>query len=113
MDRKILVVCLLLLSGCKSKVTACTYYSEQGQIEIEIEAVNDDIKQIEVCSSFNLPISLVSDKDKFNDLLKQLSEEYYIDENNILSKKESVLLDKKYSLSKTLEYLKMKRFVCE
>lgn len=113
MDKRFVILCLFLLSGCKSKNIACTYYSEQGQIEIEIEAMNDDIKQIEVCSSFNLPMSLVYDEDKYADFLKQLSDEYYIDENNTLIKKESVLLDKKYSLSKTLDYLKMKRFVCE
>lgn len=113
MEKKKLIVLLLLLTGCTNyKQAACSLNLQDKQINIDIKAINDDISSIEVRTVFEIPYSVVNNKERFGFLCKQIDEEYHF-EDNLLVKEYEVNLDKNYSYALTLEYLKNKRYFCE
>lgn len=111
--KKTLIILLVLLTGCSRNktLTACTCYKDDSTINIEISAVGDDITGIDIITSFEIPNAVFLDDDKYNLLISQLDNSFYF-ENNTLIKKENIVLDETYSLQKTIEYLRKRRFNC-
>lgn len=113
MFKKITILLLILLTGCQNKKeTACMLSNQDSQISIDIKAINDDITSINVREFFIIPSNVISNPEFFNDLNSQINY-YYHFEDNLLVKEYEVELDDTYSYSKTLEYLRNKRYFCE
>ena len=113
MDKKALIVLLLLLTGCENKKEiACILSTENKEVSLDIKAINDEISSIHVRNSFVIPYSVINDEDNFSFLSSQLSDDYHFEDNHLIKEYE-IELDSNYSLNKTLEYLKTKRYFCE
>lgn len=114
MYKKGFLIILILLTSCsKNNNVACKLDNGNSHIDLEINATNDKINAIHVRTVFELPNSLIADKEKFNEFKKQLDEVFIIEDNNLLVKEYDQELIDKYSLSKTIEYLKKEKFYCE
>lgn len=113
MEKKIIILGLILLTGCEnSKVIACSYELEDKAVYLDIDAINDDIVSIHEKTCFVLPNSVLADEEKYNFIVSQLDGSYHFEDNRLVLEND-LLLDDTYSLSKTLEDLKTKRFICE
>lgn len=113
MFKKKIVLLFLLLCGCENKRTyACVKDIESNQIYLDIETINDTIISLNVTESFALPFNLLHHENRLNDFKKQLGEDYII-ENNKLIHNYLIIPDDRYSISKTLVYLKKEKFICE
>ena len=112
--KQTIIIFLFLLAGCSKPISnvACTCFKPDSTIQIQIKASGDDIDSIDIITSFEIPNEVLLDEDKYNFLLSQLNDSFYF-ENNILFKKECVVLDDKYSLEKTINNLRGRRFNCE
>lgn len=109
---KIIVLFLIvfLLCGCKNqKSTVCSYFYKDATVDIDIKSTNDVIDYFYVRLAYDLPYLK---QEFFDDLASQIDESYHF-ENNQLVKEYEIELDKEYSLSKTLQDLRSKRFYCE
>ena len=115
MFKKILIlqIILILISGCKNKQqVSCLYGNDDKLVSLSIEAINDDIKSINVRTSFKIPYNVMLNQEKFSFLLSQLDDMSHFEDNNLISEYD-VTLDNKYSIDLTLKDLKTKRFNCE
>lgn len=114
MEKKVLIVLFILLSGCqnKEKLVTCSCLLQDKAIYIDIHAKYDDIQSVEVKETFEIPNKVMADKEKLDFLVKQLDSTYHF-ENNTLVKTYSVVIDDVYSLDSTIEALKLRRFYCE
>jgi len=64
MEKK-LIILLILLSGCRNDRTyACSRYSNDDSITINLNAVNDTILAFHVREAFKLPHKLLYDEEK-------------------------------------------------
>jgi len=114
MEKKLeILLILLLLTGCqKTKQIACSYVLEDKQITLDIVAINDEISSIHERTVFEIPNYVIMDETKLSFLEKQLDSSYHF-EGNELIKEVDLKLDRIYSLNKTMDVLKTKRFICE
>jgi len=113
MEKRLVILFLLLITGCqKNNEVACSYIIDEKQVVLDIKAINDDICSIHERTVFVIPNTIMADEEKLIFLNKQLDSNYYF-EDNLLIKEEDLDIDNVYSLRKTLEYLKTKRFICE
>lgn len=113
MDKRLVLIIMLILTGCSnSSLTACWYSKDSAEVNLDIKAINDDISSIHVRTSFEIPNNIIADKEKYDFILSQVDKTYHF-EDNYLVKEYEVDLDDTYSLSSTKEYLKKMRFYCE
>ena len=112
-SKRLIVLLLILLSGCqKDNEVACLYEDNDESILLEIKANYDDIYKIHISDSFYIPNSVLVDENKYNDLLKVVDGKYVVQDNKLV-KEYDENLDDTYSLNKTIDYLRRKRFYCE
>ena len=112
-SKKRLIILLLLLCGCaRQRNVACVRFNDDDSLMLNISAVNDDIRMIEVVELFEVPTQLVANEDYFNDLKKQFDQSCHM-EGNKLVRRYGLVLDQTYSLSKTIEALKKEKYSCE
>lgn len=113
MDKRKIVLLTFLLCACESKRSyACVKEIDNNQIYLDIEAINDEIVCLEVSEYFKLPYELLLNENRLNDFKKQLDYTYSIEES-MLTHKYQIVPEERYSVSKTLKYLKTERFICE
>lgn len=114
MSKKIVLVLFILLVGCenKSRNIACILFGKDSEIYINIHAKYDDIESVEVKECFDIPSVVMADEKKFAFLNSQLDNTYHF-EGNKLIKDYCIALDDTYSLEKTIEGLRTRRFYCE
>lgn len=113
MYKKLVLVILLLLTGCQNrKMVACEYNDSNSEIYIDITAINDDISSFNVKTCYEMPNYVMINEKAYSDLLKQLDSTYHF-EGNTLIKEDNYPIDGKYSLALTKDRLRKMRFYCE
>ena len=113
MSKKRLIILLLLLCGCtRQREVACVRFNDDDSLTLNITAVNDDIKMIEVVELFEVPSQIMANEGYFDDLKKQFDQSCHM-EGNKLIRRYGLFLDQTYSLSKTIESLKKEKYSCE
>lgn len=113
MEKKLVLIVLLLLTGCQNKkIIACSFGLDDKNISIDISAINDEISSMKVRSSFEIPNSVLNDSDKYEFLKSQLNDSFHLEDNKLVREYE-VAIDDVYSLDKTIERLNGKRYYCE
>lgn len=111
--RLILVLLVFILSGCHNNLrVACNYIEEDKSVDLDIKAINDDISSIKVRTCFVIPNVVMFDDEKLEFLKSQLDSSYHFEDNKLI-REYDIDLDDTYSLNKTLESLRKKRFYCE
>lgn len=111
--RNYLIVLLLLLCGCsRQRHIACSRFDGDDSLTLDITAVNDEIRMIEVTELFELPKELLANERFFNDLQKQFDESCHMEENRLV-RKYGIVMDQTYSLAETIEKLKQEKYSCE
>ena len=112
MEKK-LIILLILLSGCRNDRTyACSRYSNDDSITINLNAVNDTILAFHVREAFKLPHKLLYDEEKRSFLESQLDDSYHY-ENGYLVREYDLFPDEDCSLRMTLKDLNNRRYFCE
>lgn len=113
MEKRIVtIICLILLTSCSnSKTVACSYILDDKELYIDIKANNDEIVSFDVKTNYIIPTSIINKYNNYDNLSKQLNENSYIEDNKIIEEY-SFEINQKYSLNKTIEYLKDKRIYC-
>ena len=102
MEKK-LIILLFLMTGCRnSRAYACSRYSNDDSITINLNAINDTILAIHVREAYKLPHTLLYDKQRKSFLDSQLDDSYHY-----------LFPDEDCSLQMTLEDLKTRRYICE
>lgn len=113
MEKRLVLLILFILTGCQNKkIVACSFGLEDKNINLDINAINDDITSIRVRSCFEIPSSILSDEDKYNFIESQLDSSFHFEDNKLVREYE-IELDDVYSLDKTIKYLNSKRYYCE
>ena len=113
MDKKKILILMFILSGCtKEKSLACSRYNKDDSIIINLKAVNDDIKEIEICEVFVLPKETLLNEKFFEDLEKQLDDTCQIEENKLV-RRYKLIPEGRFSLNATAAYLKGEKYFCE
>ena len=111
--RKIIVLIMLLLSGCERKRSyACSRDFNPHKIYIDIDTVNDRISSLKVTESFELPYELLLDEERAADFRKQLDGSYHI-EGNKLIRTYRIVPEDDFSIARTLEELKKEMYICD
>lgn len=104
---------MILLTGCQNNQSfACSRYSGDNSIVIELNGSNDKIMSFHVREAFKLPHTLLYEEKNKAFLDEQLDDSCHY-ENNYLIKEYDLYPDQKYSLQMTLENLKDRRYFCE
>lgn len=112
MEKK-LIILLFLMTGCRnSRAYACSRYSNDDSITINLNAINDTILAIHVREAYKLPHTLLYDKQRKSFLDSQLDDSYHY-ENSYLVGEYDLFPDEDCSLQMTLEDLKTRRYICE
>lgn len=113
MDKKSLMVLMLLLSGCNSKtrLAACVFNNGNNTIEVELSSEYDDLKNINVKKTYTIPYRYSMDERIISELKKQLEENCCLEDNVIFCEYEIIPQDK-YSFSRTVEYLELNSYAC-
>lgn len=114
MEKRIaIVVLLVLLSGCQRNLrVACNFVQDDSSIDLDIKAINDDISSIKVRTCFVIPNVVMFDETKLKFVESQLDSSYHFEDNKLI-REYDIDLDDAYSLNKTVESLRKKRFYCE
>lgn len=114
MDKKLVLIALVfVLTGCENQtLTACFYSKDNAEVYLDINAINDDISSIHTRICFDIPNSIIADKEKYDFIVSQIDNSYHF-EDNLLVKEYEIQLNDIYSLSLTKDYLKKMRFYCE
>lgn len=113
MFKKIILLSLLFLCSCGSnKEVSCILEKEDRSINLNIKSINDNITSIDERIVFILPNSLMANEEWLNKLIDQLDGEYHFEDNNLV-REATLQINNKYSLNKTIEYLRKERFFCE
>jgi len=111
-EKRLLILLLFILCGCRERSAACTRFNNDDRVEINIKALNDDIRTIEVVETFVLPYEVLADERSYQELLKQMDKSCYFEDNKLI-RRYGLPVDGKYSLSKTIEYLRQEKYYCE
>ncbi len=112
MEKK-LIILLLLLSGCRNnRAYACSRYSNDDSITINLNGVNDTILTFHVREAYKLPHTLLYDEQRRSFLNSQLDDSYHY-ENSYLVREYDLFPDEDCSLQMTLNDLKDRRYICE
>lgn len=113
MDKKIIIIFVVLLSGCANaeKEVACTLKNGNDLTTVTIRSHFDEILSYSVKESFYIPYEYLANPKIEEDINKQI-EGLYTLEDNCLVRYLDAPIDKTYSLSKTMEYLGDKGYVC-
>ena len=107
------LIILLLLCGCgRQRDVACSRFDDKNSYTLKFHSINDDIRMAEAVEVFELPEQLMADRNYFNDLSKQFDESCHLEENRLI-RRCGIVLDRTYSLSKTIEELEKQRYHCE
>lgn len=113
MYKKIVILILLLLTGCSNnKSIACTYIDGDKSQTINIDAINDVINGINIRVCFVLPKNLLADQEKYDFIVQQLDDSYHF-EDNVLVREYNIEINSQYSYELTINDLKNRRFYCE
>ncbi|MBO4919370.1 MAG: hypothetical protein J5365_04360 [Erysipelotrichaceae bacterium] len=111
--KKRLIILLILLTGCRNnRAYACSRYSNDDSITIDIGAVNDTILSFHVREAFKLPYTVLYDEKNRSLLNSQLNDSYHY-ENNYLVREYDLFPDRDCSLQLTLDDLQGRRYFCE
>lgn len=111
--KKKLIILLILLTGCRNnRAYACSRYSNDDSITIDLNAVNDTILTIHVREAFKLPYTLLYDEKKRSFLNSQLDDSYHYENTNLV-REYDLFPDQNCSLKMTLDDLQDGRFFCE
>ena len=111
--KKGILIIALLLCGCgKDQMVACSRYTDEDSLTLNLYGKGDDIEMIEVVEVFTLPEAVLADKKYYADLEKQLDLSCHMEENRLV-RRYGLALDKTYSLSKTIGELEKQRYHCE
>ena len=114
MSKRITVLLLLLLlCACdkKEKTVICEKEMDDSFISIYLVSDYDAIKEIRLKEVITFPYNVLSDKEKLDDLIEQIDEDYRLEDNHLVYEKE-IIIDQKYSLRKTLDELDKEYFYC-
>ena len=112
MKKLIWIILFFIICGCTNKKSvACQRYADNIETYIDIQSINDDITLINVKEVFIIDYDLLMDNDIKTFLDTQIDESYYFIDNKLI-KEYNLIIDNKYSLSKTLEYLKKEKYLC-
>lgn len=113
MVKEILVILLLLLSGCgRYRNTACELKDQEKEIYINIEAINDDINKIHIVEALYIPYKYLLNKDKLSEIDKQIGDDYQLIDNKIVFEYD-VDIKEPYSYRQTIDKLDKEYFYCE
>lgn len=113
MLKKVIIFSLVFLSSCSNhKEVSCILEKDNKSINLEIQAINDDISSIRQRVVFVLPNDLLADENWLSKLNEQLDDSYHYEDNKLVSETD-LLIDDTYSLNKTIEYLRKERFYCD
>lgn len=113
MVKKILVILLLLLTGCgRHHSVACELRDQEKEIHINIEATNDDINKIHIEEALYIPYKYLLNSDSLEQIDKQIDREYKLIDNKLVFDYD-VLIDEKYSYNETIKKLDKEYFYCE
>ena len=113
MKKILLCLFLAILCGCsKEKIVACSRFINDHQILLNIASDYDDIRQIDVMETLTLPYDLLISEEKMDFLYQQLDDSFHVEEN-MLVKQYQIIPEETYSLRKTLENLRERRYFCE
>lgn len=113
MDKKLVLLVLLILCGCSNnKVAACSYSKENSEVFIDIKAINDNIDSIKVRTYYEIPNSVICDEEKYSFLLSQLDDRYHFEDNKLV-KEEELPIEDNYSFELTKDYLRSMRYYCD
>ncbi|MBQ0035641.1 MAG: hypothetical protein KBT35_01850 [Firmicutes bacterium] len=113
MVKEILVILLLLLSGCgRHRVVACELKDQEKEIHINIEATNDDIDKIHIEEALYIPYKYLLSKESLIEIEKQIDKDYKLIDNKLVFEYD-VLIDEKYSFNETIKKLDKEYFYCE
>ena len=112
MEKIITVLLCLLLCSCNYKSAACYKYDGNNEIEVYIEAVNDDIESIRITEVFELPYDLLANEKEFVNFTAKLDQSYHFEDNRLI-RQYGAVLDKTYSFNKTIDRLKKEKYSCE
>ena len=83
--KKLIISLLVLLCGCSNaKTVSCSCYDGKDSLTLKIDAVNDDIRMIEVIEVFELPQDLLADEVRFRQFEGQLDKSYHLEENRLV-----------------------------
>ena len=113
MEKKKLILLVALLSGCaKQNSYACSRVNAEAEIYLNIEALGDRIVSVEMTERYGLPHDLLPDEERSGRLSAQLDEGCFFHGNDLYCRN-VFMPEEDYSLTKTMEDLKRKRFNCE
>ncbi|MBO7677738.1 MAG: hypothetical protein J6S49_09555 [Erysipelotrichaceae bacterium] len=112
MEKSTIIILCLFLWGCNHRSASCVKYNGDDEINIHIEALNDDIESIEVSEIFVLSYELLADNEEFARFKKQLDSSYHLEENRLI-RSYAIVLDDRYSFMNTLKRLQKERYHCE
>ena len=113
MEKLKLVLLVFILYGCSNHHSvACEKDNGNIKTYIEIQAINDDITLINIKEVFVIDYDLLMNKEIKSFLDGQIDSSYYYHDNKLI-KEYSIIMDDRYSFSKTLEQFKKEKYICE
>lgn len=113
MDKKIIIILTILLSGCANanREVACTLKNGNDLKTVTIRSHFDEILSYSVKESFYIPYEYLANPRIEEDIRKQIKGVYTFEDNYLVRYLEAQI-DKTYSLSKTMEFLGDEGYVC-
>lgn len=114
MDKKIIILICLFLGGCANtnREVSCKLKNGNDLTKVTIISHFDEILSYSVKESFYIPYEYLANPKIEEDIIKQIEGVYTL-EDNYLVRYLDAPIDKMYSLSKTMELLGDKGYVCK
>lgn len=114
MDKKIILIITVLLCGCsnENREVTCILRNGNNHKNIKIESRYDDILSISLKEYFYIPYEYLANPEIDEDIQKQIKGIYDLEENYLV-RETCFELNDAYSLSKTIESLGDKGYVCK
>ena len=113
MEKIIILALLPFLISCgkKEQRITCELVHDNGTETVELYAEYDDLREIGIIRSYDLPSQPMASEKWAADLNDQLDSCFSI-ENDHLIENRKIILDEKYSLSETVRKLEEDHYVC-
>ena len=113
MEKKRLILLILLLSGCaKEHSYACSRIDGKKRIDLNILIKGDVILSVEKTERYLLPYDLLLNEEWFEQFSRQLDEDCFFQDNELFCRC-MITPEGQFSFVKTAEQLKQQRFICE
>jgi len=112
MEKRLIVILLIILCGCRQRTVACSRYINDDRIEINIEAINDDISTVEVSEIFTVPGEIMASEERLKELERQFDSSCHLEDNHLI-RRYALCVNGTYSLDRTLDQLRKEKYFCE